>query len=194
MSLVVSLCIPDGVVMAADSLSTVQGQMALQPQLRTRCPKCEEEIELTDLPSPALPPTPLSTSSFAQKLFPFHGKFGIGTFGWSILLGRTVGYHIESLQHDGTQGIDQVTQAAEVILDWFDKLIHRQVKDIKSAPENFYPVGLQVVGYDGDEAKVIEARVGKNSKLVLQPGACTVSGDAQVVVQDPMETQLYLKI
>ncbi len=184
MSLVVSLRIPDGVVVAADSLSTVQHRVELRPEFKTNCPKCKKSIELKDLPPLQLPmPMALSTSSFAQKLFPLHGRFGIGAFGWSILQERTVGYHIETLQRETKRAdLEGVTAAAEAVLDRFDALIHAQVEDIASAPDNFYPVGFQVVGYDGQEGKTIEVKIGKKSRLIQHRGlGCTGSGTMHIV-------------
>lgn len=184
MSLVVSLIIPDGVVIAADSLSTVQGQIALQAKLNAECPKCGEKIELNDLPLPPMA-TALSTSSFAQKLFPFGGKFGVGAFGLSVLLGKTVGYIVETVEHEVAQeDIQRVTDLANIIQERFDKLVREQFKDIDNAPDNFYPLGFHVVGYDGDDGKIVEVKIGKKSEIVphVEPG-CTFSGTGQVVLK-----------
>lgn len=184
MSLVVSLKIPDGVVIAADSLSTVQGQIALQPKLKADCLKCGSKIELKDIP-PLQMPTALSTSSFAQKLFPFCGRFGIGAFGLSVLLGKTVGYLVEALEHEAGPECDYgVTHLAGVIQKRFDKLVREQFKDIDKAPDDFYPLGFHVVGYDDDQGKIIEVKIGKKSTMVphVDPG-CTFSGAGQVVLK-----------
>lgn len=184
MSLVVSLRIPDGVVIAADSLSTVQGRIALQPELKAKCPECKKNIELRNLPTLQLPlPAALSTSSFSQKLFPFGNKFGIGAFGLSILLGRTVGYWIENLEREvDAQAIQTATELAEIVQSRFDVLVHKQFKDVDKAPNGFYPLGFHVVGYDGDDGKTLEVKIGKKSIVQPQVGlGCTVSGAMQVV-------------
>jgi hypothetical protein len=183
-SLVVSLKIPDGVVIAADSLSTVQGQIAIEAHLKTDCPKCGEKIELENL-APLQMPTALSTSSFAQKLFPFCGKYGIGAYGLSVLLGRTVGYLIEALENEvKSSEIKGVTHLAGMIQERFDNLVRQQFQDIDKAPDSFSPLGFHVVGYDEDDGKIMEVKVGKKSAAIqhVDPG-CTASGANQVVTK-----------
>ena len=184
LSLVVSLRIPDGVVIAADSLSTVQGTLMVQPQAEVVCPKCAERIQMKDLP-PLQMPMPLSTSSFAQKLFPFRRRFGVAAYGVSILLEKTVGYHIQTLEAKAKQSAaDGVTDTAKLVLDRFDDLIHQQFKDIDGAPDGFYPLGFQVAGYDGQQGKTIEVHIGKKSHTVEQAAlGCTVGGDSTVVAK-----------
>jgi hypothetical protein len=183
LSLVVSLRIPDGIVIAADSLSTAQGTLKVQAQLRVPCPNCKKEFELSDLPLPPMP-VPLSTSSFAQKLFPFAGKFGVGTFGMGVVNQRTIYYHMKGLEKRHVSGVSTITEAAEIIRSYFDEQLSRQVPDLSKAPEDFSPLGFQVVGYDGDENKTIELRIGKKTTVVPYTGlGCTISGDGKVVIK-----------
>ena len=182
MRLVVSLRIPDGVVIATDSLSTVQASVARQPEISIPCPKCKEKIELQDLPPMHMPmPTSLSTSSFAQKLFPFFRRFGIGAYGVSILSHKTIGHHLQTLARsvDGSS-LAGVTAAAEVVLERFDALLK---EDLKGAdlPDETFPLGFHVDGYDEGVGKTLQINIGKNSRLVPhdKPG-CTVGGSTEV--------------
>ena len=184
MSLVVSLRIPDGVVIAADSLTTLQGQIAFMPQIEISCPKCSQKIKSENSP-PLMMPTALSTSTYGQKLFCFGENYGIGAFGQSILLGKSVGYLIERLEHEtNLTDLEGVSDLGHILRDRFDKLIHEQIKDIDRAPDDFYPLGFQVAGYDSDEGKTIEVKIGKNSQIVPIIGmGCTFSGAGQVVLK-----------
>ena len=100
MSLVVSLRVPDGVVLAADSLSTAFQTLQLQlAELTAKCPKCSEDIHLSDLKLLSLP-VPMSSFSYAQKLFPLYGKYGMATYGINVLAGRTIYHHVKQMQRE----------------------------------------------------------------------------------------------
>lgn len=192
MTLVVSLRVPDGVVIAADSLQTTQATII--PGLKeyeTTCPKCAKQITLREIPGPPIQ-MPMSTSSYAQKLFPFKEKFGVASFGSGIVNSRTIYYHMKILEKSlSKQSIDSVSEAADEILDYFDAELKKDLKKrnlkIASAPEEFYPFGFQVVGYETDEdisGKTIEVLIGKQSREKdIQGIGCTVSGDRQVVTK-----------
>jgi len=183
-SLVVSLRIPDGVVIAADSLSTLQGHLAVKTHMQAKCPKCKEDLTFGNPPALQMP-VPLSTSSFAQKLFPLCSRFGVGAYGWSLLSNRTVGYYIETLNNEiKSKEIAGVTDAAQLILDKFDRLIHDCISDIGNAPEDYFPMGFHVAGYDDSEGKTIEVKIGKNSRLEsINELGCAVSGSGNVVAK-----------
>ena len=74
MTLVVSLRIADGVVLSADSLQTTIGTISPEiKNFKTQGSKGEEVV----IPKLKFPPMniPSSTSSFAQKIFPFKDDF-----------------------------------------------------------------------------------------------------------------------
>lgn len=192
MTLVVSLRIPDGIVLAADSLQTTQATIipGLQ-EVKTKCSKCGEEVTLKKI---AMPPiqVPMSTSSYAQKLFPFAQRFGAASFGSGIVNKRTIYYHMKILEKSlSSESIESVSQAAEKILGYFDGQLKDELRqrdmDIDSAPDDFYPFGFQVVGYETDEdvsGKTVEVLIGKQSrKKEIEGIGCTVSGDRQVVTK-----------
>ncbi|RMD91185.1 MAG: hypothetical protein D6813_08050 [Calditrichaeota bacterium] len=192
MTLVVSLRVPDGVVLAADSLQTTQATII--PGLKdfkTACPKCSEEITLEKIQMPPIQ-MPMSTSSYAQKLFPFTKKFGAASFGSGIVNNRTIYYQMKILEKSlSEESIVSVSEAADKILEYFDEELKKELKnrnlDIASAPEDFYPFGFQIVGYETDQdvsGKTIEVLIGKKSiKRDIEGIGCTVSGDRQVVAK-----------
>lgn len=184
MTLVVSLRIADGLVLATDSLATLQGRIGIEADLSVKCPECSKDIELKELKMPPIPVSS-STMSFAQKLFPFKKKFGIGCYGLNILNKKTIYYHMKSLEDKfETHKFKSVHEVADKIKKYFGEEIKKQIRDLDKAPEDFSPLGFQVVGYDENlNAKTIEVKIGKDSKFKVYEGiGCTVNGDIDVVL------------
>ena len=88
MTLIVSLRIPDGIVIAGDSLSTLMGQGQFETTIGVICPECNHQHEIQ--PKSPIFPVPGTTFSYAQKVFPFCGKFGVGTFGSGLLANKSI--------------------------------------------------------------------------------------------------------
>lgn len=185
MTLVVSLRIADGLVLATDSLSTTQGKIGIAADLNVKCPECNKEIELKKLQMPIIS-VASSTRSFAQKLFPFRERFGVATNGMGILNQRTIYYHMKVLEDKfKNANFKSVNEISEEMKKYFDEEIKKQIIDLDKAPDNFYPLGFQIVGYDEElNGKTIKVNIGKNSTMKTYEGiGCTVSGDIDVVVQ-----------
>lgn len=188
MTLIVSLRIPDGIVIAGDSLATMMGNLEIQADLKVKCPQCSHEYEQkTTLPGI---PTPSTTLSFAQKVFPFLGDFGVGTFGIGQLCGKTIYFAMRELEKELNkrpvdQGPGNVTKVAEIIAERSSKLLVEQVKregkDIKRMPDDWKPLGFQVVGYNGDKATTIEMHIGKAVDMKIHDTAgITATGQVGV--------------
>jgi len=199
MTLVVSLRIPDGLVLATDSQSTTTGRIGLAADIKANCPLCKKEIELKNL---VMPPLPIasSTYSFAQKLFPFKNKFGVAFFGAGILNKRTIFYHVENIQQKNKdKEFNNVSDVAEKFKIYFDEQLKKEIPNLENAPKNFYPLGFQIVGYDNEEGKTEEVLIGKESKIYEHKGiGCTVSGEKYVVLslwelkrKDPRRGVIY---
>ncbi|MGO9177511.1 MAG: hypothetical protein ACLQED_15455 [Desulfobaccales bacterium] len=183
MTLAVSLRVPDGLVIAADSLSTTIGQLGVSAGVGTTCPKCKENIKIDKLPLPPIP-IPTSLSSFAQKVFPFKETYGIATFGLAILNEKTIYYHVKKIEKNKENQFTGVTNVAEFLMEYFDKEIKKQISDIEKAPDEFFPLGFLVAGYDGDIGKTIVLSIGKKSKVKEYIGSgCTYGGDGDVVAK-----------
>lgn len=181
MTLNVSLRVPDGLVIASDSLSTVTGRIGIAANINTECPKCKEKIKLTDLKMPPVP-FPTSTFSFAQKLFPFQGKYGIACWGMASINNKSTFYHVQHLETGQKSIIKKVSTVAQAFRDYFHLQLRKQIKDIKDAPDNFIPLGFQIVGYDEEIGKTEMVDIGKHSEIKerLELG-CTITGDGKVV-------------
>ena len=184
MTLIVTLRIPDGIVIAGDSLSTSMAQVKVQGQLGIKCPECghEHTVGPMDVAQVSMPST---TFSFAQKVFPFMGNFGIGTFGHSLLLGKTMHFALRELEKlliaDGEK-VDGVQQVSDRIGPYVHDMVVKQITDLENAPDDWLAVGFCIVGYDGSDAKTNVLSVGKEIRTKSFTGAgCTRSGWPHVV-------------
>ncbi len=81
MSLVVSLRVPDGIVVAADSLSTAQNLVQIELEPINKNP---DAIPGSTLDVPPIP-IPFSASSFTQKLIPLSDGLAISSYGQGII-------------------------------------------------------------------------------------------------------------
>jgi 20S proteasome alpha/beta subunit len=128
MSLIVSLRIPDGVVLAADSLATTQGLIDIKANVQGECPKCKETVSLGEMRMPPVP-VPSSTSSFAEKLFPFCRRYGVAAYGLSSVNQRTIYRHVRDLEkrQKGDQ-VENVTAAAGLLKAYMQDQLELQVR------------------------------------------------------------------
>jgi hypothetical protein len=186
-TLVVSLRVPDGVVLAADSLQTTQTFIqAGFKDFKVKDPKTGEDISIGDLNLPPIP-MPTSTSSYAQKLISFKNKFGIATFGSAILNNRTIYNHIKNLEGQVGEDITSLSKAAEIIQDYFVKQLQEQLKAPGQRPlqQNQVVMGFQIVGFESPDdifGHTVEVIIGQNpSRKTIDGIGCTVSGDNEVV-------------
>ncbi len=184
MTLAVSLRVPDGVVIAADSLSTSMGQIGMTAEVGGSCPKCKEEIKIKDLKMPPIP-IPTSTSSFAQKVFPFHELYGVATYGMAILNEKTVHYHVKELEKQyENRSITKVAEVSKILIEYFDEQIRKQIKDIDQAPDNYHPLGFLVAGFDVDIGKTVLINMGKKPESQeFSKTGCTIGGDVELVLK-----------
>ncbi|MBM4294860.1 MAG: hypothetical protein FJ126_08165 [Deltaproteobacteria bacterium] len=181
MTLAVSLRVPDGLVIAADSLSTTRGEIGIQGEFKGQCPACKKDIQLKDIKFPPLP-IPSSVSSYAQKVFAYKEHYGIATYGMAILNEKTIYYHVKLLEQiDSSNEKAVVTKIAKKLMEYFHGEIKKQFKDIDKAPDTFKPLGFLIVGYDNEIGKTIEIHIGKKPNIEERIGSgCTIGGDIAV--------------
>lgn len=185
MTLIVSMRIPDGIVIAGDSLSTMTSNMAGKANLPITCPECGHQHNV-QIQLPAIHTTQ-TTFSYAQKVFPFLDKYGVGTFGVGQLMGRTLYFLMRQLEGEiDPRKVGGVTDVAEIIAERAQQRLIQQVQkegnDINAMPDQWHPLGFQVVGYDGDEARTIELHIAKAVSVTVHhtPGI-TATGVVDVV-------------
>jgi len=185
MTLVVSLRVPDGVVIAADSLQTTMGTVF--PGLRNFKTKDDSGKDVT-IPDLKLPPLqiPTSTLPYAQKLFPFNGRYGIATFGTAIINQRTIYNHIKNLEYKANDKEYTINEVAELIQEYFTEQLDLDLKKQQThIPKNAFAFGFQIVGYntlDDVSGQTIEVTIGNPNRMNVHDGiGCTISGDTIVV-------------
>lgn len=138
MSLVISLRVPDGIVVAADSLSTAHQliEIAIEQQHMQI-----EEIKHNRINLPPIP-VPFSASSYTQKLFPFHGKYSISVVGQGIINNKSAYYHLK--QFENTSDPDtSLEDVIENLVSYMERELSVQFPRYdKEAPEEWRPVAF----------------------------------------------------
>ena len=188
MSLIISLRIPDGIVVAADSLSISQTLVELAAQnVELICPKCQEKITGKEL---KLPPfgVPFSASSYTQKLFPLFEKFALGAVGLGIINGKSINYHVSSLL-EKEKGATSLEEAKEKLIKYFEnQLIIQYPKYKNEAPDNWLPLCFHLNGFVLESGEYVcvtsEIFIGKENVIRDQKSiGCTFGGEGEVVKQ-----------
>lgn len=186
MTLIVSLRIPDGIVIAGDSLSTSMRQLQIQGEFEVTCPECGHEHTVGPVPVGPIR-MPSTTFAYAQKVFPFLEKYGVGTFGQGLLAGKTMHFAMRELEqhiqsHPDAYDLSGVDSVANIIAERAHELLEQQVGDLESMPEGEYAVGFHVVGYQDSQAKSLVKNIGREiGTQVYDDLGCTRSGEPKVV-------------
>ena len=187
MTLIASLISPDGIVLAGDSLSTNLAALNTQVQFPAECPTCHAKFSVGG--NVQLAPLPRSTFSFAQKIFPFLRRYALGTFGQAQLAGKTMHFALRELERKLADEQYQPANIADIISrinEQLLSLLDLQYPDRRTnAPDGWFALGYQFVGYEGPAPKAYEIRfVGKGDPVIIDktvPSGCTVSGDTFIV-------------
>jgi hypothetical protein len=154
MTLTICVRVPDGVVLAADSLASIMQVLTPQAAIAGKCPKCKEDIKLDDL---TLPPInmPAGGSWYAQKLYNIGKRnIGVAVYGTPFLDGRTVESHIREFEKTRIVGEETVEEVSNKLKEFFHDVIKRDVKDLTKIPEKKVVTGFQVAGYDKEDARI----------------------------------------
>jgi hypothetical protein len=187
MTLTISVKVPDGLVLAAESLQTLESTMTAKGELGVKCPKCQEEIKISDLQFPPIR-IPAGFSPTANKIYEITRRtpsIGIVTYGAAFLQGRTIESHIRIFEGQKVVGVENIQEISQKLLDYFQNLLTKEI-DITKLPEGTVPIGFQVAGFDKDstEGKINLVEVGKSPKITPQnvgQFGCFCSGDTRVV-------------
>ncbi len=186
MTLNVTLKVPDGIVIASDSLMTLTEWISKKINIDSKCPKCAELIQLKDVQIPAFS-VPSSSFPYAQKLFSINARLGLAVYGVAHLNGRSMYSHIMDLTGKlpkPAEGEDYVEIVKKAVLDYFDNQIALECTktgfNLALQPDDWFPFGFQLAGFHRDAAgeptpKVFWIRMGKKSdaQLVSAPAFCT---------------------
>lgn len=183
MTLNISMKVPDGIVLASESLQTIQGTIT---GISLKCPKCEEDFTISELPMPPIR-VPAGSSSTANKLYEITKRpnIGIATYGASFLRGQTIESHVRTFEDKEVAGKETVKEISDKLLKYFQDLVVKETP-ISKLPKDFIPVGFQVAGFDPDttDARINLVKTGK--KPMIEPQnvgrfGCTWTGDGRVV-------------
>jgi hypothetical protein len=191
MTLTISLKVPDGLVLAAESLQTLEGTVTGKGELGVKCPKCQEEFKISDLPLPPIR-IPSGSSPTANKIYVITKRvptLGVATFGAAFLQGQTVESHLRSFEGQKVVGKETVQEISQKLLDYMQTILSKEV-DVTRLPDGAVPIGFQVVGFDNDEieGKINLVETGKTPKITPQSQGkgkfgCTFAGDGRVVAK-----------
>lgn len=186
MSLVVSLRIPDGIVVAADSLAVSRTLVELVAQdIKVQCPHCAKQISGKELRFPPFP-IPFSASSYTQKLFPLQRNFALSSFGTGVINRQSLYYHVkqfEELNKDTTS----LSKTLDSLIAYFEEQLQIEYPDYKkNAPKDWRPLGIHLNGYEDIEGKKVaityEVYIGRETIMQKRDTiGCTIGGDMKVV-------------
>lgn len=186
MSLVVSLRVPDGIVTAADSLSTAQNLLEFVAEsIELDCPHCKRTMKGPEIKLPPIP-VPFSASSYTQKLFSLHEAFALGYVGQGIINERSVYYHVKEFERS-SQDDWNLVETRDKLIYYFEGELHHQFPGYEEkAPEKWYPVGFHLNGYEELEGKPVpvtyEVYVGRKNVVRRRDRiGCTIGGDLKVI-------------
>jgi hypothetical protein len=189
MTLIVSLRIPDGIVIAGDSLATMMSNMQISADINVVCPDCGHSHTLQRHPVVNMQ-MPATTFSYAQKIMPMLREYGIGTFGQGKVGGKTIYYALREFEQSlyTTQRvalIKSVEDVATAIGKHIQNLLEQDLRSInklfEDVADDWFPVGFHVVGYTKGEPQVYILRVGKQLEITLMNEECSVSGQSDIV-------------
>jgi hypothetical protein len=190
MTLNVSLRVPDGIVIASDSLATVAQPLNQKVSVNTKCDNCGQQLEIKDVQVPAVS-VPTSSWPYAQKLFPIPKNYGLAVFGWGFVNNRSMYNHILDFSSKLDPELEDFDTLAQALGDYF----HEQLKiyllkagqQLELLPDNWSPFGFQFVGFAKDPnndpvAKTKVLNVGKRVVITdFESLGCTCTGDRSVV-------------
>jgi hypothetical protein len=193
MTLNVSLRVPDGIVLASDSLSTLVSFANQKMNVSGTCDSCGKPVEIKDVQTPPLR-IPSSTWPYAQKMYPIQERYGLATHGSGMVNKRSIYNHIIELGPnlpDVVEGEDHLEKLSNFVVGYFHGQLLAEWKKLGITadlqPDNLRPFGFQLVGFSRDENGdpnpiTYLLDIGK-APLVRKFSSigCTWSGDGSVV-------------
>ena len=195
MTLNVTLRVPDGIVVASDSLSTLTQAIDQKLTVTGKCQKCGEVTEIKDAQAPPVT-VPSSTWPYTQKLFPVKNQFGLAIYGWGFVNNRSIYNHMIDLvpklpASPAGNGNDLFQTLSDFIVKYFHQQLVSQLEKmnlpIELQPDDWFPFGFQFSGFaqanNGEPvSRTHLVRIGKKTEVQQydQIGV-TISGDPTVV-------------
>jgi len=166
MTLIVSVRTAEGIVIAGDSISTITQSQQWLSDLSATCPHCHQEYTIPGVTIES-PPLPSSTFPYTQKILPFLDKYGVGTYGYGQLDGKTIYFTLRELEatlrlEAASKKKNTVEGVARDIGKHAYSLLAKSIPTLDQDPDGSFYIGFQVVGYDEGEPKMITVEVGRS--------------------------------
>lgn len=183
MTQIISIRTPDGIVIAGDSLATLNSPVTLEASIDFKC-SCGKKSNITKPISSGVA-LPRSTFSFAQKVFPFLDQYGIGAAGSGQLCDKTTYFAIRELEDYLREKKKKkkwsLQEAAEEIKKYFHLLVKKQFPDLSSSDDDWNGISFQIVGYEDATAKSLTIYIGKKVRVDNFNGmGATFIGDQKI--------------
>ncbi len=185
MSLTISVLVPDGVVLAADSLQSTNTALVGEQEANVPCPKCQEQMKFKIPLGPIM--MPAGGSPFAQKLFNIKTRnIGILTYGNAFVTGRTIESHVREFERLKIGGKETVEEVADKLNEYFLAELKKE-KSFEALPADASPLGFQVAGFDKDDVNIGKlyvldiAKTPRKRAVHTQGYSATWGGDGRVV-------------
>jgi hypothetical protein len=180
MTLVVSVRVPDGIVVAADSLATLSMDTQAEAVGTVICPHCGQGHEVR-LPV-QLPPHlgAISTLPYALKLIPLYDEYAMSVFGSSMIGKKTVFSVVRSFCRIHKQP-DSLTALNSALSQWLHTKIGETV-DLSVLPDDQAYMGYQLSGYESEEQLTLVTTLGKSIGVgENRDSGVTINGEPAVV-------------
>ena len=179
-TLIASTRVPDGIIIAADSVSSIMAMgRALSAKGTTKCPHCGQEHEFSAPIQLPMGPGVTSTLPYSQKLQSLWARYGVGTHGSGVLGNRSVFAIIQEFEHL-CQDTDDVEGVADALASHLQSELAK-MPDIDKIPDDAYALGFQIVGYKEGNPLTFSVHVGKKRQIKDWGGfGTTVSGNTFV--------------
>ncbi len=188
MTLNITVRVPNGIVIASDSLASQQMQLGIAPfEHMAKCGSCGTDTKTLVQPPGLLPGFPVNSSPFANKLY-YIGEYGIAFHGSAGVGGRTLCNHVLNYAHTEDWRGKQVQDVAGDIA----KILHEGLqKDPSFAQldEKAKPIGFQIAGYneeDIDLGTTLMVNIGRevSMEMTSEKGAgSTFGGQPEVALR-----------
>jgi len=196
MTVNVVLMVPDGIVVAADSLATsfqpLQGVLTIDQPIK--CGTCGNAQKIPPIQMPPIP-IPGRSTPLASKIF-YIGNYGLTFFGPAAINGRSLFNHVMAFQKQGLKEGMILKDIADGLARQFNAAMIKDPQFNGLAPGREVG-GFQICGYDPDDVdyghiSVVKFCVGQPPHRDDRPQqyAISVTGQIDVIQKLVGPTQL----
>jgi hypothetical protein len=151
MTMNVSVRVPDGIVLASDSLAASVVPLQAQVAVSMKCQQCGHENPPGVIQVPPVP-VPGSSTPLASKLF-YIGNYGLTFFGASAINSRSMFNHVMVYRTTKHKPEMQLGDIAEGLAEQLQDAIGAE-KLLEDAPKGSVIGGFQICGYDEGDIDV----------------------------------------